>query len=281
MALIKCRECGKEISDSSKKCVHCGSDVILEVECSECHQKYDNTTNVCPHCGKKNSSNISAGVNDAKSIIKKFIINHKKKILIICPIVLVVIVASVILANTVPSMLVTVEDYLTDGDYLSAYEKAKDDETKQAILLENIIAKISYEIADGLKDPDSFKLSHVYYDGEDELVFEIIGANSYGGNVTNYYDYRYDEDDEEYTLYVYLSSLEDEEYYSWDSSEEKLEIILKNAIRSTVIDLMEDDSAKVNNQVIDRVNNLFKQNKLRDVELIPYVTTFYPSDDYV
>lgn len=25
MALVKCRECGKEISDTAKKCVHCGA----------------------------------------------------------------------------------------------------------------------------------------------------------------------------------------------------------------------------------------------------------------
>ena len=28
MALIKCNECGKEISDKATKCVHCGKKVI-------------------------------------------------------------------------------------------------------------------------------------------------------------------------------------------------------------------------------------------------------------
>lgn len=27
MALIKCKECGKEISDTIKKCIHCGAKI--------------------------------------------------------------------------------------------------------------------------------------------------------------------------------------------------------------------------------------------------------------
>lgn len=30
MALIKCQECGKEISDTSKKCIHCGAKIKKE-----------------------------------------------------------------------------------------------------------------------------------------------------------------------------------------------------------------------------------------------------------
>ena len=30
MALIKCPECGKEISDKSEKCIHCGFPLVKE-----------------------------------------------------------------------------------------------------------------------------------------------------------------------------------------------------------------------------------------------------------
>ena len=30
MALIKCQECGKEISDTSKRCIHCGAKIKKE-----------------------------------------------------------------------------------------------------------------------------------------------------------------------------------------------------------------------------------------------------------
>ena len=45
MALIKCPECGKEISDSAKECVHCG--YKLEKEETEELEKEK-----CPECGK-------------------------------------------------------------------------------------------------------------------------------------------------------------------------------------------------------------------------------------
>ena len=279
MALIKCRECGKDISDTSKKCIHCGADVILKIKCTECNNEFDNTTNICPFCGKKNTNNISASVKDTKKSLKKFFTNNKQKTIIIGSIALAVIIFGIILAKVIPPMLVSVDEYLSEGNYQKAYEKAKTDEAKEKVLLENIIAKYSYEISDGLKDPESFKLSHVYYDGEREIVFEIIGKNSYGGNVTNYYDYRYDKSEKQFARYVYLSSLEDEKTYSWDTSSEKLEKILKNVIRGTVIKLMADDDAKVNDAVIDRVNNLFKQGKLRDVELIPQVSIIYPTTE--
>lgn len=280
MALIKCRSCGEEISDTSKKCIHCGADIILEVECSECHKMYDNTTNICPYCGKKNTSNVSAGVNDIKKNIKKLFSKNRKKFVLFGFLALIVLIVAIVLRLVIPPMLITVEDYLETGDYLNAYKKAKNEEERNKVLLENLIAKISYEISESLKDPDSFKLSHVYFNNEDELVFEIIGKNSYGGNVTNYYDYRYDNDEKEYTLYVYLSSLDEENYYSWDSYDEKLEIIIKNAIRETIIELMNSEESKINYETIDRVNNLFKQKKLRDVQLIPYIKSFYPDDNY-
>jgi len=40
MSLIKCKECGKEISDKAKTCVHCGTPLQKEEK------------NVCPECGK-------------------------------------------------------------------------------------------------------------------------------------------------------------------------------------------------------------------------------------
>ena len=59
MALIKCPECGKEISDQSKECIHCGYSLLKnEMEkdisykiCSECGQKVPNNVNSCPNCG--------------------------------------------------------------------------------------------------------------------------------------------------------------------------------------------------------------------------------------
>lgn len=35
MALIKCKECGKEISDSSSECIHCGAPVSISLKKSD------------------------------------------------------------------------------------------------------------------------------------------------------------------------------------------------------------------------------------------------------
>lgn len=57
MAMIQCPECGKEISDKAKKCIHCGEVFIEEkpangeIRCSECGAVLAETDEICPHCG--------------------------------------------------------------------------------------------------------------------------------------------------------------------------------------------------------------------------------------
>lgn len=57
MAMIQCPECGKEISDKAKKCIHCGGVFIEEkpangeIRCSECGAVLAETDEICPRCG--------------------------------------------------------------------------------------------------------------------------------------------------------------------------------------------------------------------------------------
>ena len=58
MALIKCSECGKEISDKAKLCPHCGFE---KNECPECGKEVKSKNNVCENCGfilKNDKKNI-------------------------------------------------------------------------------------------------------------------------------------------------------------------------------------------------------------------------------
>ncbi len=63
MALIKCKECNKEISSTAKFCPHCGYKNDIEV-CPECGKKISSNDSTCPHCGyplkKKCANNIIA-----------------------------------------------------------------------------------------------------------------------------------------------------------------------------------------------------------------------------
>ena len=316
MAVIVCKECGMDFDDNSKYCPNCGHEIKEELaeiseevasdlickkcgavlkenqqfcpkcgtekgytnnkKCLKCGAIIDPGEKFCSKCGTKAKIDIQSDLMDKTKKIKNI---NKKKIGLIVGIIAIIVIIGIAASKIIPVLTISVDDLLAEGNYQKAFEKAKKDDAKKDVLLENIIAKYSYEISDGLKDPDSFKLSHVYYDGEDEIVFEVIGKNSYGGNVTNYYDYRYSEDDHEYQLFVYLSSLEEEETSYWDTSSEKLDKILKNVVRSTIVILMKDKDKKVSDEVVDRVNNLFKQNKLRNVELIPQISIIYPEKD--
>ncbi len=53
MALIKCRECGKEISDKSTKCINCGASISKPIFCSECGLEIMPNQTECPNCGNK------------------------------------------------------------------------------------------------------------------------------------------------------------------------------------------------------------------------------------
>lgn len=51
MALISCKECGREVSDSAKVCPHCGANVIKDIFCQNCGAKIPGNTSYCPSCG--------------------------------------------------------------------------------------------------------------------------------------------------------------------------------------------------------------------------------------
>ncbi|MBQ8576015.1 MAG: hypothetical protein IJ447_08225 [Clostridia bacterium] len=52
MALINCPDCGKEVSDSAKNCIHCGC-VLKQnlVKCPECGNEAPEGTKTCAKCG--------------------------------------------------------------------------------------------------------------------------------------------------------------------------------------------------------------------------------------
>ena len=80
MALIKCSECGKEISSKAKACPHCGNPIEEEIKeekkikeknitCPECGAKNENGSVFCEKCGQKlgNSDNSKCPKCGAKN----------------------------------------------------------------------------------------------------------------------------------------------------------------------------------------------------------------------
>ena len=53
MAMITCPNCGEQVSDKAKKCVHCGMVLIQEEKkrCAECGAELEEGATECPNCG--------------------------------------------------------------------------------------------------------------------------------------------------------------------------------------------------------------------------------------
>lgn len=53
MALIKCKECNKDISDKATNCIHCGCPIEIENKCfcEECGKELLTNDKVCSNCG--------------------------------------------------------------------------------------------------------------------------------------------------------------------------------------------------------------------------------------
>lgn len=69
MSLIKCPECGKEISDFADSCIHCGypinkknSDSAMTGLCKACGTKNEATAMYCKDCGARLLLHSSLGV---------------------------------------------------------------------------------------------------------------------------------------------------------------------------------------------------------------------------
>lgn len=50
MALVECRECGKEMSDHAKICPNCGIENNI-IFCPECNKQLSSKAIMCPSCG--------------------------------------------------------------------------------------------------------------------------------------------------------------------------------------------------------------------------------------
>lgn len=59
MALIKCTECGHEVSDKASECSHCGCPIEKRNCCVECGQPIPEGVNVCTNCGCPMQGNLA------------------------------------------------------------------------------------------------------------------------------------------------------------------------------------------------------------------------------
>ncbi len=124
MAIINCSECGNQISDKAKKCIHCGkvfeenTTELNEIICEECGNTIPESSKECPNCGCPVSSK------------PKFEFKLTKKVkIILCSIIGVIVIACIGTAiyNSTP-----VQNYVAEVEQDRAALKASETAFKEA-----------------------------------------------------------------------------------------------------------------------------------------------------
>lgn len=193
-----CKKCGAPLGDGQAFCPKCGTPKVEEKKnvCGKCGAKLQDGQEFCPKCGQKAGLAVDAGVSSAISQFNAGVnkINEAKKKKPVKMIIAAVVAVAVIVigALVAPKIFVSVEDLCAQGNYEKAYAKASGDE-KNTVLAENVMAYLSEESSDNLKDPSSFVLRDAYYnvsynEEEDRIyqqaVLYVSGSNSYPSRIS-------------------------------------------------------------------------------------------------
>ncbi len=258
-APVVCAKCGAELSEDQDFCPKCGTPKKAPEgnACPRCGAILQEGQEFCHKCGQK----IGGEEIPAEGEKKK-----KKSKKIIIPITAVAICLTVIIAGILlfPKLFPSVEDLCSKGEYMKAYEKAEED-VKYEVQIESCVAERCASSAKLLKDPSSFELREAYYyqsendDGEvyaAEIVLLISGRNGFGGTVSSYWLYAWDENSSyEWRYFCNVSNLSREEIKSYDDEATRNKKAVDNYGRE-VIDAIISIGRQLSSDSIHRINNL-------------------------
>lgn len=180
MSMINCPECGKEISDKAKKCVHCGK-VLIEDKpatkvCSDCGKENPIDATECVHCGCpfEEGTTVETPVQIAPVEKPK---RDLKKIIIPIVVAVVVVVVGLIVYN-----VKVIKPKNTYNEAMTLLEKGKYNDADKLLKtiegykdVNEIIEQVKYEscaysavnaVKEILKNPDSISVYEVkFYNG--------------------------------------------------------------------------------------------------------------------
>lgn len=121
MALIKCKECGHEISDKASMCPNCGCPLEKGLACNECGASISRADKICSNCG--NPLNTKCGKPQ-----------FAYKMFFICIIVLIVLVAGfVVHSNLLSHNDPIVKEQCETGNTESTTERNSEDNEMQRV----------------------------------------------------------------------------------------------------------------------------------------------------
>lgn len=277
-----CANCGAPLGADQAFCPKCGvakNATPKKLVCGKCGAELTEGQEFCSKCGQKVGlavdNNVSSAINQFNAGVDKANAKKKKTPIVIAVAIVIVILAAVAFKTVAPKIFIDAEGYMAQGNYQKAYEKAKGDDEKTAVIAENAAAVQSAFSADNLKDPSSFSLRDAYFykskndDGDSiyRLVLYISGSNSYGASVSSYWLYTWDTDEDDWSYWTSVSDLSEEDYNSWDDADDKLEKLFDNLGRDMIKTAM-SDGTKVSKDGVKRINAMFEEDTLDDVELL-------------
>lgn len=274
-----CANCGATLEEGQEFCPKCGTPKKKKNVCAKCGAELQDGQEFCPKCGQKVGlavdSNVSSAIDQFNAGVSKANAKKKKTPIIIGVVLVILVLAALTFKTVAPKIFINMEGYMEQGNYEKAYEKAKTDDDKMAVKVENLAAVQSAYSADNLKDPSSFSLRDCYYredkndDGEPtkHLVLCISGANSFGASVSSYWLYTWSTENNKWEYYCSVSDLSDEEYSEYDDDDELIEKILNNTGRDYIKKAM-SDGYKLSKDGVKRINKMFEDDTLDDVELL-------------
>lgn len=239
--------------------------------CVKCGERLLEGQNFCPKCGEKCSGDAEVGVRFADKQPHSYAEPQKKRPTKVIGIGVVVLAVVVAIIAIFPKVFPSVNNYLADGNYEKAYSIATNDK-KDEVIKENVIAYVAKNIPSMLKNPNSFELYDAWYDSTKQwIVLRVSGTNSYGGTVASYYYYTPERNGNDWELYCTVSDLEENtipEVNSLDDFYDKFEIVIQNAAKSYISDVISDDSFRLGKDGIKNINYLFEEGMLDDVVLL-------------
>ena len=301
MAMIKCPECGQEISDKAKKCVHCGK-VLIEDKpatkiCGDCGKENQIDATECVYCGCPFEEETTIEEPVQTTTAEKSKKNLKKIIISIVAAVVVIAVGLVIYNVKVVKPKNTYNEAMTlleKGKYeeadkmLDSISGYKDVATIQEQLkYESYVYECVKDWKNWLKNPDSFTLYDVAFYSDKEshgiyarlslmgevdysypaVIFRSGAQNGFGGNTTGYELFYYVKDSG-YTCMGSCDSLDENDYYNdsgkiKDEDDGAMEVML-----CTEINELREKAKSVGEIDMDRLKTVLKNDAYSTIKII-------------
>ena len=255
MALIKCSECGKEISDKASACPNCGCPIKIE--------------------NAETTNNTSQNQSNNKSNKKIIII-----ILLVMFVIMLLCAGFIFYLKVVQPQKTEERKNATYKEAIELLENGKYEEGKDLLQtiseykdVNHILDQIEWEsyayeaincVKPHLKNPDSFQLYEIiFYAPKDEdgititdtrnmrpIILMHYGAqNGFGGNTTGYAICNYEWDNREYNFVGSCKSLNEKDYNEKD---------IEEMIICKTINIFRNDYDAIGNVDLNRIKTVLK-----------------------